>query len=365
MRFGLSFLPDATPTTQSASDYFAACLALADLAEAGGLDSVKMTEHYLEPYGGYCPSPFAFLAAVAARTTRLRLITGGVLPVFHHPVQLASEASMLDALSGGRLEVGFARAYMPYEFDAFGIPMDEARERFVAAVDAIVRLWTEVDVSIESPFFAFCHATVLPRPTQAPHPPVWVAASLSPQSCDWIGRAGYGLMATNLLANPGFLADLIGVYRSACRAAHGPGVDRLVLSIPLYVAESDQLAFTAGQHYLGRYLAVWGAAASSWRGRSSTAYPHYEHMADVIGQAEPERLRQQGNVVFGSPERVVDRIEALQARYGVDEILWQIDFGAMPYDAACRNLSCFVERVLPRLRTDAGLTNVDTPRLQC
>ena len=73
---GVSFLPDCRPEKRSATDYYADVLAISRLADEAGFDYVKMTEHYLHPYGGYCPSPLTFLAAVAARTTRIRLTIG-------------------------------------------------------------------------------------------------------------------------------------------------------------------------------------------------------------------------------------------------------------------------------------------------
>ena len=91
-------------------------------------------EHYLYDWGGACPNPCVFLAAAAAITTRIRLTTGAVLPAFRHPVQLASELAMLDQLSGGRLDVGFARGFLPGEFELFGVPMGESRQRFEAGL---------------------------------------------------------------------------------------------------------------------------------------------------------------------------------------------------------------------------------------
>ena len=140
MEFDLSFLPDTNPQDRSARAYFDTALDLAARADAGGLHVVKKTEHHAHPYGGYCPAPLTFLAAVARCTRRVRLITGGILPVFHHPAQLAAEAAIVDGLSSGRLDVGFARAYLPYEFRLFDVPIDESRRRFIASVDAIVRL---------------------------------------------------------------------------------------------------------------------------------------------------------------------------------------------------------------------------------
>jgi alkanesulfonate monooxygenase SsuD/methylene tetrahydromethanopterin reductase-like flavin-dependent oxidoreductase (luciferase family) len=59
-----------------------------------------------------------------------RLVTGAVLPIFNHPLKLAGEIGMLDAISGGRLDVGFARAFLPHEFRRFGRSPDESVARY-------------------------------------------------------------------------------------------------------------------------------------------------------------------------------------------------------------------------------------------
>jgi alkanesulfonate monooxygenase SsuD/methylene tetrahydromethanopterin reductase-like flavin-dependent oxidoreductase (luciferase family) len=351
MRFGLSFLPDADPVAMPAAEYFASALELAAIADAEGLHTIKMTEHYLHPYGGYCPSPLGFFAGVAARTRHVRLMTGGVLPAFHHPIQLAAESAMIDAISGGRLDVGFARAYMPYEFAALGVPLDESRERFVASVEAVRRLWTEERVSIDSPFFSFRDATSLPRPTQSPHPPIWIAASLSPESFAWTGAHGYNLLTTFVLTERSHLKELLAIYRGAF-AAGTAALDRaprVALSIPLYVGESDTDAYAGADLYLGRYFAVWEDGATAWKHVESPAYRGYGYMADVIRASTPEHLRRTGGVVVGCPARVADRVAWLAAEFGVDEILWQVDFGAMPRELAMRNVRLFIDEVMPRL----------------
>src|ERR1700687_4912999 len=93
-------------------------------------------EHYFHYYGGYSPNPIVFLSAASQRTTRARLVTGAVLPAFNHPLKLAGEVGMLDAISGGRLEVGFARAFLPHEFARFGVSVHESRERFEEGIAA-------------------------------------------------------------------------------------------------------------------------------------------------------------------------------------------------------------------------------------
>src|SRR3989442_5993150 len=130
MKFGIDYFPDAHPDRVSGQRYFAEVLDLAEYADELGYDSVKIVEHYFTSYGGYSPDPCLFLAACSQRTRRLRLVTRAVLPVFNHPLKHAGQLTMVHAISGGRLDAGFARAFLPYEFHPFGISMEESRARF-------------------------------------------------------------------------------------------------------------------------------------------------------------------------------------------------------------------------------------------
>jgi alkanesulfonate monooxygenase SsuD/methylene tetrahydromethanopterin reductase-like flavin-dependent oxidoreductase (luciferase family) len=119
MPVGIQFLPDVGPQTQSARDYWHEALHLVSLCDRYGYSHVRTVEHYFHPYGGYSPNPIVFLAGAAQVTREARVVTGAVLPAFNHPLKLAGEIGMLDALSDGRLDVGFARAFLPPEFARF------------------------------------------------------------------------------------------------------------------------------------------------------------------------------------------------------------------------------------------------------
>ena len=91
MRFGLNFFPSFRLQDMSTAEYFAQSLRLAERADELGYDSVKTVEHYFHDYGGHSPNPIVLLSAIAARTRRIRLITGAVIPAFHHPAHLGGE----------------------------------------------------------------------------------------------------------------------------------------------------------------------------------------------------------------------------------------------------------------------------------
>src|SRR5579862_9195706 len=185
MQFGVQFFPDVRPEERDAATYFADALDLAEEADRLGYTHIRIVEHYFHHYGGYSPNPIVFLAAAAQRTRRARLVTGAVLPAFNHPLKLAGEIAMLDALSRGRLDVGFARAFLPHEFRRFGVSPDESVARFREGIEQIDLLLRETSVTHHGTFHAIENTTSLPRPTQQKRPKFYVAALNTPDSFEF------------------------------------------------------------------------------------------------------------------------------------------------------------------------------------
>jgi alkanesulfonate monooxygenase SsuD/methylene tetrahydromethanopterin reductase-like flavin-dependent oxidoreductase (luciferase family) len=189
MQFGLQFFPDVRPEQKSGADYFRDALCLVEESEKLGFSHIRIVEHYFHYYGGYSPNPMLFLAAAAQRARRARLVTGAVLPVFNHPLKLAGEIGMLDAISDGRLDVGFARAFLPHEFRRFGRSPDESVARFREGIEQVELLLTRENVTHRGHFHTIENTTSLPRPTQGrarnsilPHK---TPRTLSPSPAGW------------------------------------------------------------------------------------------------------------------------------------------------------------------------------------
>src|ERR1700733_9432039 len=185
MEFGIQFFPDVGPQDKAPDVYFNECLALVDLVDRYGYSHVRIVEHYFHYYGGYSPNPIVFLAAAAQRTKRARLVTGAVLPAFNHPLKLAGEIAMLDAISGGRLDVGFARAFLPHEIRRFCRSPDASLARFREGIEQVDLLLREESVTHRGRFHQIENTPSLPRPTQRPRPPFYIAALNTPESFEF------------------------------------------------------------------------------------------------------------------------------------------------------------------------------------
>ena len=359
MNFGLSFLPDANDKDLTAVEYYKTALDLCKMADQAGLQTIKMTEHYLHPYGGFCPDPVTFLSAVAACTKTIRLMTGCILPVFHHPVKIAAKTAMLDAISNGRLDVGFARAYLPHEFSTFNLSMDGSRDLFEKTIEAVIQLWTEENVTIKDNYFKIEHATSLPRPVQKDHPPIWGAAVMARQSFSWLGEKGFNLLVTPPLDGLSGLSDKIKVYTDSFMPTKTNKQPKITLSMPLLIAETEREAVSLSDCYLNKYIDVWANATETWSTHSSTDYPGYTGLGNILRSNTAEKLRNNRQALIGSPEKIIDEINMISETFCVDQIIWQVDFGAQPDKVSRQTVELFIEKVMPRLSSNSkGMKHV-------
>jgi len=353
MNFGLNFFPSVRPEQASAADYYNDALDVAVAAEQLGFSHVKTVEHYFRAYGGYSPSPIVFLSALAQRTKRIRLVTGAVLPAFNHPIKLAGELAMLDNLSGGRVDAGFARAFLPEEFDNFRVPLSESRARYEDCIAAVKRLWTEENVVFDGKIHHFGPITMLPRPLQKPHPPMWGTAVRTPESFEWIGRAGLNLMFIAYSSDREAVVSNLNAYRRAYADSGLSSGGHVQLAYHCLLAESDEQARREARPFMEQYIEVYAESLTAWIGRTSDQYPGYEDLYDQVRALTYDRMLADGRAFVGSPETVAAQIREVRSLYGEIEPSLQINFGFMPKATAMRTVSLFAERVMPLFRGDA------------
>lgn len=351
MQFGLNFFPCVSPAQRSAQKFFADILHLTSLCDELGYTHVRQVEHYFEPYGGYSPNPVVFLAAAAQRTKKARLVTGAVLPAFNNPLKLAGEIAMLDAIADGRLDVGFARAFLPHEFERFGVSLDESRQRFTEGVEQVRLLLEQENVSHSGKFHSFANVTSLPRPTQSPRPPFWTAAIGTPQSFTEAGRNGFGIMSIPLDAKR--MSELFGLYREAWRSAGHPGKGMIMNSFIMHCAPTTAEAIAGARDHVNAHTQGMLDAASGWlKGASTKDYPGYDQMMVQIKSETFENMRDKGLAWVGTPSEILDMLADYQRKAGGFEIASLLATPAnMPVEATERSIRLFAKEVLPKALT--------------
>jgi alkanesulfonate monooxygenase SsuD/methylene tetrahydromethanopterin reductase-like flavin-dependent oxidoreductase (luciferase family) len=355
LRFGIHFVPTLDPAEKSAEHYFDECLDLCRRADALGFHSAKITEHYLFPYGGYCPDPVAFLSAAAQHTSRLRLSTGGLVPAYSHPVAIAGKLAMLDNLSHGRLDAGFSPGFLPEEFDAFEISLAESRWRFEDGVGAVKWLWQSEEASWSGRFHTFGPVRSLPRPVQVPHPPIWITATFTPVLFEWSGRQGFNIVVVPYISTHENNANLVNIYRRAWRdAGHVAGAEQVQLTFHCYLAEQGDHARREARPFFEEYTRKLTHAADAWSTRKAEQYPGYENIVRAIQSNTYEHVLHRTMALIGSPNDVIQQIEVIRSWYGEHEATLQFNFGNMPFERARRSLELFAEHVMPRFAADVN-----------
>jgi alkanesulfonate monooxygenase SsuD/methylene tetrahydromethanopterin reductase-like flavin-dependent oxidoreductase (luciferase family) len=347
MQFGVQFFPDVKPEEKSGAEYFHDALILGEESEKLGFTHIRIVEHYFHYYGGYSPNPMLFLAAAAQRTRGARLVTGAVLPVFNHPLKLAGEIGMLDAISGGRLDVGFARAFLPHEFRRFGRSPDASVARFREGIEQVELLLTQENVTHRGRFHTIENTTSLPRPTQKPRPKFYVAALNTPDSFSFAGARGYSVMAIPL--GGAAMRPLLAAYRDARKAAGHAGEGEVMLAFHMFCDADGERARAFACPLIDAYLHSLVEAASDWLdGSTSRDYPGYDKVIAKLRESCAADQISSGAAWIGSPAEIIEQIRRTQDEFGgYEHASLQVNFNMVPLEAALSSMRLFAERVMP------------------
>lgn len=165
------------------SQVYEEAIATALEAERAGFYSISTNDHYFSPFAA--PSDpqlecLTLLTAMAAKTTRIRLVPAVVSASFRPPPLLAKIATTLDLVSGGRLTLGLGSGWLPGEYHAHGYPFPSTPERLAQlaeAIQVIKAMWTEEAPTFKGQYFQIENAYNQPRPLQRPHPPIMLGGS--------------------------------------------------------------------------------------------------------------------------------------------------------------------------------------------
>jgi alkanesulfonate monooxygenase SsuD/methylene tetrahydromethanopterin reductase-like flavin-dependent oxidoreductase (luciferase family) len=256
---GIRTLPGKS---QSLADLYRDHLEEAVLAEELGFDCVWASEHHFSP-DAWNPSPFTFLAAVAARTERVRIGTYVLLLPLHNPLRVAEDVAVLDNISRGRVDLGVGVGSSPEEFRTFGIPIEGRLGRTFEALRIIERCFSGEAFSHQGKYYDFSNVHLTTIPVQRPGPPILVAA-MGEQSVAWTARRGYGMAAGAGRGHDRYIEALR-------QHGHDPAT-RPIASVPLrvHVAETRAEAWDAAEAGLHQVLHFYRTHGNPQAGSCAT-----------------------------------------------------------------------------------------------
>ncbi|MGE0564241.1 MAG: LLM class flavin-dependent oxidoreductase [Pseudolabrys sp.] len=284
-------------------------------AEALGFHSTFLVEHHFTGWNQSSAS-LMMLAALAMRTTTLRVGTAVLVLPWHNPALVAEQAATLDVLSKGRFDFGIGKGYRHNEFSGFCMPPEEGEARFEEAIAFLKQAWSSRErFSFDGRFWKFADVVTEPPPFQQPQPPFWVGAG-NPVTIKRAAQRGFNLILDQY-ASPETLGERIALYRAERQTAHGDfDPMQVVAARQLYIAKNKADAEAA----LQRQAAYTQRTVNVSKSPDGKAGAHVLAYTDKAGRTEEHAL-------YGTPDVIAAKLEALQAA-GVDYVMFTVQGGA-------------------------------------
>lgn len=331
-------------TPDDVSRMFHETLEHAALADALGFHAIWGTEHHFLDDHSLSSASEVWLAAAAARTSRIRIGHGIVCmpPRFRHPARIAESVSTLDQVSGGRVELGTGESSSRMELEGFGVDRATKFDAYLEAVGEVVKMMTLTPYpGHDGVHFSMPARNVLPKPRQRPHPPLWVASKP-----DVAARHGMGCLGFSIAGLDAARQAVDDYYRTLAEdcVPIGRTVNaNLGVVSNLFCDRDAGVARELGSHldFFGFSLAKYylpGGESRPGRGDAWSTFLRHKPEISTPLAGQPSCV--------GTPEQVREHLRVLED-LGVDQVILMHQGGRMPHDANCASLELFAREVMP------------------
>ena len=326
-------------------------LRLAEIAADSGFDCLWSAEHHFNDYS-FVPDNLQLMTHLAARHPDIDVGTAAVILPWHNPLRVAENAAVLDLLSGGRLRLGFGRGLARREFEAFGMSMDESRERFDEAAPMIVDALNTGFIEGNGKYYQQERTEIRPRPQHSFDGRIYAVAA-SDESVISAAKLGAHII---MFADRPWEMRMPGIERGRAlhRDFHGTEPPNLLLT-EFAICGTD-LAQTEeeARQYQGKFVEsnFYHYEFLGDHFKSVKGYNAYQQKADMARAAGLDGAVEgfMKAASWGTPDKILRGLEERRAIVGDFELNVAFRFGGIPSDIAERSLKLFAKEVLPVLK---------------
>jgi len=327
-------------------------LKLMDLAEPLGFDIASAVEHHFFSYG-MSPDNMQYLSYLAAKTERIKLLTGAVILPWNNPLRVVEKMTLLDHLSKGRAIFGIGRGLAKREYDLFDIPMDQARDRFDEAADLIIRGLETGIVEGDGKYYPYKRTEVRPGP-YASWKGRFNCVAMSSDSVPVCARLGAKMMS--FAQKPwDQMVPHFETYRTLFEEQHHEKPPAPVCVDFLSCSESAEEAEADARNYMAKYFLTvmdhYDMAGEHFK--NAKGYGDYATNAEALRSVGLEDAAN-GFVdinTWGTPQQILDKLHARRETLGDFDLTVQISYGGFPGDKVEKSTRLFAEKVLPELQS--------------
>jgi alkanesulfonate monooxygenase SsuD/methylene tetrahydromethanopterin reductase-like flavin-dependent oxidoreductase (luciferase family) len=320
-------------------DILADTVALVQHAEDRGFDAAWFAEHHFSNYC-ICPSPLLMVSYCAGITSRIQLGPAVIVVPLYQPVRLLEEIGMAAALCGERLQLGIGSGYQPFEFDRFGVDLDQSKNELDEFIQLMDEAYGSETFTFNGRFTSLPETGISTRPPQLP--PIWIAGD-SEATHRLAARRGYTPIITGRGSGPDYLGEMRARIDSSY-VAEGISADDHPLGILRFVCVTESTSETEAYLKNVRYqLRLAGAL----RNRSETMERGMMVEAPIPGEPSLEELAK--NLPVGDAETVAERLHADIKASGANHVMLNIQAGASTMVQARRTIDAFASDIRPAI----------------
>ena len=351
---------------------------IAKYCDTNNWNSIWFTEHHFNHEGmEACPNPLIMCTDIAARTKQIRLGQACNTITFWNPIRLAEDIATLDHLSNGRVEVGIGRGVYGREAVHLNVEADlkdQAKNKrlFQETLSIMKKAWTEKFFNHKGEFYTYPSPnyvwqhdmsppnkeivdlktneikkiSVIPQPYQKPHPPITQVVD-SVSSIEWAAKNGINCIMW--IPTVKTLKKRFEVYKNAKSETEKRDVpmgEGITLVRDMFVAETMEDAKKLAGEYMVNYM-KW---VCHWRGLGNHMDPD-ETLPVTKGKTDllDYEFLHKRNMLFGTPDYVVEKIKELQTELNLKDLLVWSNFPGIKHEDAMRSIKLFNEEVIPKI----------------
>jgi alkanesulfonate monooxygenase SsuD/methylene tetrahydromethanopterin reductase-like flavin-dependent oxidoreductase (luciferase family) len=335
------FIALVCPDGKDPAVKYAESLEQIQLADDMGFHGIWLSEnHFSSRTGlpnfqgeiGITPQPLLFGMKIVDSTRQIRVGTAVRNIVFSHPIRVAEEALLFDLLSKGRLDLGVGSGYRPWEFEGFKIDRNEAKDRFLEALDILDKGMRGEPFSFKGKYFDIPEVSLVPKPHYTlPRPKIFIATG-DPEQIKLAAERDYGVMSFSTSSKE----HLLNLYNTWC-AIGGPkgydtSPDRFPVTRQIYIHRDPAVV----QEYAERNLPHYQAALGDFK-----ACPPLEELKKLY--------------IIGTPEDCVAQLKALRDEMGCTHVILWFNFGWLTHREVMDQMQLFRDEVMPHFSNEAAL----------
>ena len=344
-------------------------------------DSIWCTEHHFNHEGmESCTNPLMMGADIAARTKKIKIGQACNVITFHNPIRLAEDIAFLDQLSEGRVEVGIGRGV--YGREAINMNKeadlkDQAKNfrLFDETLSIMKKAWTEKFFNHQGEFYPYPapnfkwqhdmsppseevldmntsevkKISIVPKPFQKPHPTIWQVVD-SPSSIEW--AAANGINTIMWIRTVKALKKRFQLYQEAKSKAENREVplgEGICLVRDMFIADTmEEAEKLAGEHIVNymRWVCHWRGLGNHMD--PGETLPETDHKLDLLNYD----FLHKRNLLFGTPEYVVNKINELKSELNLQNLQVWSNFPGIEHEACMRSIKLFTDEVMPKIKLD-------------